>query len=126
MAPAAIAYGQVSSSGNLNVGGFSDTRFGFPVPPLFPAQTASANASKTKIGFALGAGAEGRLTSWLSPAWTWKVEYLYVDLGSLNAAVPVAQAADLFDLAGGGIVNVHTHFSDDIVRVGINYKLGGM
>jgi outer membrane immunogenic protein len=39
-------------------------------------------AAKNNVGWTVGAGIEGRFTYWLPPAWSWKLEYLYVDLGS--------------------------------------------
>jgi opacity protein-like surface antigen len=42
--------------------------------------------------------------------------YLYMDLGSLDAsaATPV-----------GTVVTLHTRFTDNIVRTGLNYRFGG-
>ncbi len=82
--------------------------------------------SKTNIGFAVGTGVEGRLSPWLPPNWTWKLEYLYIDLGSLNTSTSLD--APLSGPLGGafsdlvGTANIRTHFTDNIVRVGVNYK----
>src|SRR6516164_1812218 len=40
------------------------------------------------LGFSVGGGMEGRLSYWLPPNWTWKLEYLYLDLGSLDTQHP--------------------------------------
>lgn len=65
------------------------------------------NYSKTSAGWTLGAGLEGR--AWATN-WTWKIEYLYLDLGSAGVSVPG--------------LSVHTtDVTDHIVRVGLNYRL---
>ena len=63
--------------------------------------------------------------------WTWKVEYLYVDLGSLDTAAPfpgvfVPGGNPLFPSTSPftGAITTHTRFTDNIVRVGLNYKFG--
>jgi opacity protein-like surface antigen len=45
------------------------------------------------------------------------VEYLHVDLGK--------GASYVFTGAGGGILKYTERNSDDVVRVGLNYKFGG-
>ena len=50
-------------------------------------------AAKNNVGWTVGAGIEGRFTYWLPPAWSWKLEYLYVDLGSLDTVIPLAGTA---------------------------------
>jgi outer membrane immunogenic protein len=100
-----LAYGKVSASDNATL--VIDTGNG-PV-----TGTNSVSASKTKVGWTLGAGVEGALFD--TRNWTWKVEYLYVDLGSLSgsgAAVPIF-----------GTYNWSARFTDNIVRVGLNYRL---
>jgi outer membrane immunogenic protein len=80
--------------------------------PLLPIPTPTALAfsqSKTKSGWTLGGGVEGAFAG----NWTWKVEYLYVDLGSESGSVP-----DNF----GGTFSWNTRFTDNIVRVGLNYQ----
>ena len=48
---------------------------------IFPFSTAYAiGHSQLNVGWTAGAGIEGALAG----NWTWKAEYLYVDLGSLN------------------------------------------
>jgi outer membrane immunogenic protein len=65
----------------------------------------------------------------LPAGWTWKAEYLYVDLGSLDTASPFPGA---FAALGSvvvaspftGAITTHTRFTDNVVRVGLNYKFG--
>ncbi len=44
---------------------------------------------------------------------TWKAEYLYMDLGTENYT---------FSIPLLGTILVSTHFTDNIVRVGLNYQ----
>jgi opacity protein-like surface antigen len=69
---------------------------------------------------------EGRFSYWLPPNWTWKLEYLYLDLGSLDT--PATPFALTFPppqnrvWSGSATISTHTHFTDNIVRVGLNYQ----
>ena len=91
-----LAYGDVSVSDTITVSGVGTTAF---------------SKSKTNVGWTLGAGVEGAIPN--SRDWTWKVEYLYLDLGSLS---------------GGGTdptignFSWNARFTDNIVRVGLNYR----
>jgi outer membrane immunogenic protein len=89
----------------------SDLAF-FPFGALTNFNTASSRATRT--GWTAGGGME-----WgFSPNWSAKVEYLYVDLGSVNytsvnSAVPTAT------------INHDHRITENIVRVGLNYRFGG-
>jgi len=89
-----LAYGDVHS--NETVGVTTPLTFG---------------SSNTHVGWTLGAGIEGAIGG----NWTARLEYLYVDLGTVSGsfAVPV------------GISTYSSHITDNILRVGINYKFGG-
>ncbi len=69
--------------------------------------------SQIKTGYAVGAGIEGVFPN--STKLTWKVEYLYIDLGSLSGSgiEPISGSAYSWD----------TKFIDNIIRAGINYKI---
>jgi outer membrane immunogenic protein len=88
------------------------------------------NASKTNVGFAIGGGIEGKCSYWLPAGWTWKAEYLYVDLRSLDAVAPFPAANPnnanfaLVTTPFAGAITTHTHFTDNVVRVGLNYRFG--
>ena len=89
--------------------------------------TSALSASKTNVGFAVGLGMEAKCSHLLPTGWSLKLEYLYVDLGSLDtvsafpAALPVLA---VFVSPLTGTFSTHTHFTDNIVRVGLNYKFG--
>jgi outer membrane immunogenic protein len=57
-----------------------------------------------------GAGAEAMLT----PNWSIKVEYLYVDLGAPALSIPASTIP-------GIVFKTSTSFREQIVRVGVNY-----
>ena len=124
-----LAYGRVEVSGVTNVSGSVNTNGGSGLPPVVPF-TPGANAfgdSKTNLGFAVGAGIEGKIS--YGTGWTWKLEYLYVDLGSLDTVGPFPGGPSPFGPSGNllttpftGAVTTHTHFTDNIVRVGLNYQ----
>jgi len=116
-----LAYGEVAVSGNANI----NVNAGPPAGASFTPTTAAFGASKTNIGFTIGAGMEGRFSYWLPPNWTWKLEYLYLDLGSIDTpSTPFALLSSILGLASNitGTINTHTHFTDNIVRVGLNYQ----
>jgi outer membrane immunogenic protein len=73
---------------------------------------AAFSQSTTKSGWTVGGGIEGRL----SGNWTGKIEYLYMDLGTVSGTVVNTPA-----LIGA---NWSSHITDNIVRVGLNYKFG--
>jgi opacity protein-like surface antigen len=82
--------------------------------------------SAGNVGFSVGGGIEGRFSYWLPPNWTWKLEYLYLDLGSLDTA-PTPFAASIPQgvsaaIVTTGTISTDTHFTDNIVRVGLNYQ----
>jgi outer membrane immunogenic protein len=73
----------------------------------------SATATSTHAGWTVGGGSE-----WvLSGPWTAKLEYLFVDLGTLGNTFT----------AGGVVPTVveSSHVRDNIVRIGLNYRFGG-
>jgi outer membrane immunogenic protein len=106
-----LAYGQVKLGGTMMDSG-TTTVVAPPFTPIPFSGTAPFGASRVNAGWTAGAGVEGALVG----HWTWKAEYLYVDLGTLNlfAAGPFATET----------ISLHARFTDNIVRVGLNYKFG--
>ena len=86
------------------------TVFGLPL-----SSTTSLGHSQVNAGWTVGAGVEAALVG----RWTWKAEYLYVNLGSLDD--PDAPAPRITSVTGGQTVT-RTNYTDNIVRVGLNYK----
>jgi len=93
-----------------------------------PFATGSARA--LRAGWTVGAGAEGAIDR----HWSWKAEYLYMDLGSVSTTLapglssvstPRLPVADNFIQATVNSTNaasVSTRFTDHIFRLGLNYR----
>jgi outer membrane immunogenic protein len=80
--------------------------------------TRAFDHSHVNTGWTVGFGTEGKL---LIPGWTYKIESLYMDLGTLDAtSVTSASPAVLTGVMGQ--VTTHTHFTDAILRAGLNYQ----
>jgi outer membrane immunogenic protein len=75
----------------------------------------SASASKTLVGWTVGAGVEQAIAA----HWTVKAEYLYTSFGDFNAG------GVLHDLSPGDFTNFSNsigHLSSSTVRGGVNYR----
>jgi outer membrane immunogenic protein len=99
-----FAYGREEAGGTLND---SIVLAGLP---LLNASS-GFDASKTAPGWTVGGGVEGPIANKL----TWKAEYLYLDLKALNFSSPGPNAGEPF--------SGRTPFSENIIRVGLNYRL---
>jgi opacity protein-like surface antigen len=107
VAPDAVAY----VTGGLAVGEVmtAGTVFGFDASGN-PVNTI-VSSHNTNAGWTVGGGIEGRLVG----NWTAKIEYLYLDLGTVTtipAPAPGATTAAAFN----------SRISDNLLRVGVNYK----
>jgi opacity protein-like surface antigen len=116
-----LAYGQVGLSGVANINASTTS------PPGTLTALAAFNANKLNTGFAAGGGIEGKFFPSILPNCSWKIEYLYLDLGSVDAVVPIP----VIPQAGDGISSpaatapLHSgRFIDNIVRVGFNCNFG--
>jgi outer membrane immunogenic protein len=109
-----LAYGKVDLEGATTVSGFAAG------PPFSIAQ--AFGHSQVNTGWVVGYGTEGTLAG--MPSWTWKIEGLYMDLGTLDAV----GSGGSFRTFGtetitiNGQVSAHSHFTDGILRGGLNYK----
>jgi outer membrane immunogenic protein len=106
-----LAYGDVKINGTNAISGMVSLT-SFSVAQAF-------GHSQVNTGWVVGYGTEGRLGI---SNWTWKVEGLWMDLGSIDAtgvASGVVPAG--FSLTGGQLAT-HTHFTDGILRGGLNYQ----
>jgi outer membrane immunogenic protein len=92
-----LAYGEVDTVDSLTVGGTS--------------VVLSTNA--IRWGWTVGGGVEAVIRD----NWTAKFEYLYIDLGSVTDT--------LVGIAPITPITTRSHMTDNIVRVGVNYKWGG-
>ena len=92
---------------------------------LFLTAPFGANSSTTKSGWTVGGGVETSL-AWLgvSNRWSAKMEYLYVDLGTIaNAfAIPAVGAPPI---AAAHNYTSYDTIHDHIIRVGLNYRFAG-
>ena len=124
-----LAWGTVQDNytfvGSCNSALFQCGAGGGQPGPFLPASTV---VSRTKMGWTIGTGIETRL--WGN--WSAKIEYLYVDLGTITDGFGIAPnlaylaqfGGAAFAAGSGGGVAISSHVTDHIVRVGVNYKLG--
>jgi outer membrane immunogenic protein len=89
-----LAYGEVTTNETLNVNG----------------AIASLSTNRTRLGWTVGAGVEAALWS----NWTAKLEYLYIDFGTINDTL--TGIAPITPIVTGSRV------TDQILRVGLNYR----
>jgi outer membrane immunogenic protein len=112
-----LAYGEVASDGSATATTFF---CGGTVCPL-----SNWSNRVTKAGWTVGAGVEGAV----SRNWSLKVEYLYVDLGTVSTAFATLPgcygAQGVCSPFGAGNGNINSKITDNILRVGLNYKFGG-
>jgi outer membrane immunogenic protein len=82
-----------------------------------PAVAQSLSATDTRVGWTVGAGIEGAIGG----NWTAKLEYLYIDLGTTNGSFLTQYPAN-----GGGFISstYSSRITDNVLRVGINYRFG--
>ena len=110
-----LAYGEVKINGTNTISAACCGSSGSFSQPF--------GQSHVNTGWVLGYGTEGRLAI---PGWTWKVENLYMDLRHLNATGVFAGCPGTLCNVGPGSVSsqvtTNTHFTDWILRGGLNYK----
>jgi outer membrane immunogenic protein len=114
-----LAYGEVKINGTSTVSG----NFAGVLPFSL---TQAIGHSQVNTGWVVGWGTEGHLPGNLIPIpgnWTWKIEGLYMDLGTLDATGVTSGASAPVGIAvTGGQVATHTRFTDGILRAGLNYQ----
>jgi outer membrane immunogenic protein len=97
-----FAYGSVKSEATLT--GFA---------PGIGTTSVSFSDSEIRGGWTVGGGLEAHLGG----NWTAKAEYLYVDLGKTTNSVAFATVPAIG-------ADVHSRITDNIARIGLNYKFG--
>jgi outer membrane immunogenic protein len=99
------------ATGGLAVGQvkYGDSRF-----VEFNGQLFAASSDETRVGWTVGGGAEMMLSS----RWSVKAEYLHVDLGKTSyTSAGSSTPTNTID---------HFHrFTEDLVRLGLNYRFSG-
>lgn len=96
-----LAYGRVNVSGTMTDTGCT------------PACTWSFGAGQTQTGYAVGAGVEGQIPNVARAIW--RVEYLYIDLGTVRGSG--------FDHDFGGTFVYSQRATDNILRAGVSFKI---
>jgi outer membrane immunogenic protein len=111
----------VTVDGSATVTGFAcPVPIGFQICPL-----GAFSNGVTRGGWTVGGGVEGAV----GDNWSLKVEYLYVDLGTVTTTF--ATLPGCFGIPGGcigiaaGSGTISSRITDNIVRVGLNYRFGG-
>ena len=94
---AGVAYGQVKDTATITA----------------PGASVVGTFKDVKAGWTAGAGVEGIIGG----GWTAKLEYLYIDLGKTEQTLATP--------ALGQVISETRRFTDNIVRVGFNYRWGG-
>jgi outer membrane immunogenic protein len=106
-----LAVGEVKATAGATT--TTTTALSFGTPPGPTSVSALAASSSTQAGWTIGAGVEGAIGG----NWTAKLEYLYVDLGTVNntfaGTAPFAP------------ITTSAHVTDNILRAGVNYRFGG-
>jgi outer membrane immunogenic protein len=104
-----VAYGDIRTRETISGGA--------PVQP-----TAFIGFNTVKAGWALGGGYEGHLGG----NWTWKIEYLFIDFGNVGGTGVSSIISSGLGFCDTHVCNLGTQvsstFTDNIVRVGLNYK----
>ena len=98
-----LAYGEITTDASVTVAG---------------AGTSAASFSQTRVGWTAGAGVEAALGG----GWTAKVEYLHLDFGSFSNTYLALNLGRAFT----GFIAGSSHVTDEIVRVGVNYRLAAV
>jgi len=93
----------------------------------FNSGAAAVSSSTTKTGWTVGAGVETSLAAVGMPSsnWSFKLEYLYVDLGSVSNLVTAPLAGGTNAQPASATLASNSSIRDHIVRVGLNYRWGG-
>jgi outer membrane immunogenic protein len=103
-------------TGGLAYGGVKDTLVGETISVHAVDSAVLADSrSATLTGYTVGGGIETMLT----PAWSVKAEYLYIDLGSTSHLFSEYEFGNL-DYGAAGADISHTY---NVVRAGLNYKI---
>lgn len=115
-----VAWGGVESNYAFQAQSLGGIGFG---QRTFTSGPGAASFSTTKTGWVIGSGVETSLGWMGANNWSAKLEYLYVDLGTVSNSFAVPALAST--PATTYTIGSNTHIRDNIVRVGLNYRFGG-
>jgi outer membrane immunogenic protein len=108
-----LAYGRIEST--LAVNGTNITGGQGTNTLILTPVSAALNTSHINTGWTIGAGTEINL----SGNWTAKIEYLYVDLGTVSGST----VTPLVSVSGAFLASsFNSHITDHIARFGLNYR----
>jgi len=108
-----LAYGEIRVTNNVSGTSLVGPQ-GVNGVTLVPGGGSLSN-STIKLGWTIGCGIE----TVISGNWTGKIEYLYVDLGTVSGSL----ATNIVTPAGNNlIVGYSSHVTDNILRAGVNYQ----
>ncbi len=111
----------VYATGGLAFGGAKDTLSWSVASLNGTGVNGSTSSDSTLTGYVLGGGFETALT----PSWSVKAEYQYIDLGSTTLSgasnIPWITGCDTCADQGGASIKINHVY--DTVRVGLNYKI---
>jgi outer membrane immunogenic protein len=97
-----LAFGSIKSSGSFT-----------SIGPNLQLATSLFSNTKTNAGWTVGGGIEGHLGG----NWTGKLEYLYLDLGSVSNQVTLITIQPVTGIGA----NINSRITDHVFRAGINY-----
>ena len=106
-----LAYGDIETTGNAAVTAVINGA------QLIGSGSAAVSSSVTNVGWTVGAGSEFVI----SGPWTAKLEYLYVDLGTVSNTFTGAFTTTV----NGAVfptIAISSHVTDNIFRGGVNYR----
>lgn len=113
----------VYATGGLAIGDIkSDTNVSFATAAGATAYNGAVHLSSNTIdkgGWVVGGGAEYAF----APRWSFKTEFLHVDLGNVSYNSPLVAAATAGAVGAGYSWSTKIRERDEIARVGLNYKL---
>lgn len=102
------AYGHVTQTTTVAIGAAP--------PSTGPGTITSNSTGENKFGWVVGGGIEAALWG----RWTGKVEYLYMDLGTITNSMTGLFPPNIF----GFSATTSSTIRDNIVRAGLNYRFG--
>jgi outer membrane immunogenic protein len=116
-----LAYGGVKINGTNTVSGLCVVCG--PGTGTTASVTQTFGHSQVNTGWVVGYGTEGVINFWGARNWTWKIEGLWMDLGTLDVTGVTTGVSTSGNIVLGGQVTTHTgHFTDGILRAGLNYQ----